>query len=201
MEGKNYDVSSHSRTLGPGVSAFCGGAARRPLALAPRRHRTGDWMHPATHPPRIGCRERLTRTRQQRRDKTNMSAKALAVCSFEPAVEQTVATDHEAPESLAAEIQFRGDLWREYRLEAIKAGSSNAQATAYASVLSSGMGLAASVSELTPVGRSWFYQSRPRVVWRTISPRQILLTRRERNKTSGRTAAAGASSSLSDLTN
>jgi hypothetical protein len=59
--------------------------------------------------------------------------------------------------------------------------------------LSSGMGLASSASELTPVGRSWFYQSRPRVVWRTISSRQILLTRRERNKTSGRTAAAGAS--------
>ena len=40
-----------------------------------------------------------------------MSAKALAACSFEPAAEQRAATDHQAPEGLAAEIQFRADLW------------------------------------------------------------------------------------------
>jgi hypothetical protein len=39
---KYYGALSHSRTLGPGVPAFCGGAARRPLGLAPRRDRTGD---------------------------------------------------------------------------------------------------------------------------------------------------------------
>ena len=91
-----------------------------------------------------------------------MSAKALAACSFEPAAEQTVATDHQAPEGLAAEIQFREDLWREYRLEAINAGFSAAQATEYASALSPEMGLVAGVSEMAPVGRGWFYQSRQR---------------------------------------
>ena len=64
--------------------------------------------------------------------------------------EQTVASDHQAPESLAAEIQFREDLWREYQIEAINAGFSAAQATEYASALSSGMGLVASVSEMAP---------------------------------------------------
>ena len=53
---------------------------------------------------------------------------------------QTVATDHQAPESLAAEIQFRENLWREYRLEAINAGFNIAQATEYASAVSSGNG-------------------------------------------------------------
>jgi hypothetical protein len=42
---ENYGALSHSRTLGPDVLALDGGAARRPLALAPRRHRTGDGMY------------------------------------------------------------------------------------------------------------------------------------------------------------
>lgn len=88
-----------------------------------------------------------------------MSARALSAWSFEPAAEQTVAaTDRQAPEGIAAEIQFR-----EYRLEAINAGCSTAQATEYASALSSEMGLVAGVSEMVPVGRGWFYQSRPGV--------------------------------------
>ena len=49
-----------------------------------------------------------------------MSAKALAACSFEPAAEQTVGTDPPALEGLAAEIQSREDLWREYRREAME---------------------------------------------------------------------------------
>jgi hypothetical protein len=122
-----------------------------------------------------------------------MSAKAFAACSFEPAAEQTVASDHQAPESLAAEIQFREDLWHEYQIEAINAGFTAAQATEYASALSSGMGLVVIVSEMAPVGRSWFYRSRPRVVRRTITSWPITLTRRERSKFIGRTAAAGAS--------
>ena len=150
-------------------------------------------MYLATDPPGFGCRERLTRTQQQPKGKTNMSAKALAACSFEPAAEQTVATDHPAPEGLAAEIQFREDLWREYRLEAINAGFSPAQATEYASALSPEMGLVAGVSEMAPVGRGWFYQSRPGVVRRTITSGLITLTRWEKSKTIGRTAAAGAS--------
>ena len=92
-----------------------------------------------------------------------MSAKALAACSFGPAAEQTVAADHQAPEGTAAEIQFREDLWREYRFEAINAGFSNAQAIAYASALSPEMRLAVGVSEMAPLGRGWFYQSRPGV--------------------------------------
>lgn len=149
-------------------------------------------MAVATQPPGFHYRERLTRTRQQPRSKTNMSAKALAACSFEPAAEQTVATDHQAPESLAAEIQFREDLWREYRIEAINAGFSAAQATEYASTLSSGMGLVVSVSEMAPVGRSWFYRSRPGVARRTITSWLITRTGRKRSKFAERTAAAGA---------
>ena len=150
-------------------------------------------MYLATDPPGFGYRERLTRTQQQPKGKTNMSAKALAACSFEPAAEQTVATDHQAPEGIAAEIQFREDLWREYRREAINAGFSTAQATEYASALSPEMGLVAGVSEMAPVGRGWFYQSRAGVVKRTITSGLIKLTRWEKSKAIGRTAAAGAS--------
>ena len=120
-----------------------------------------------------------------------MSAKALAACSFEPAAEQSVAPDHQAPEDIAAEFQFREDLWREYRLEAINAGFSTAQATEYANALSPEMGRVAGVSAMAPVGRGWFYQSRIWVVRRTITSGLITLTRQEKNKTIGRTAASG----------
>jgi hypothetical protein len=110
-------------------------------------------MYLAKDPPGFCCRERLGGPQQQPKGKTNMSAKALAACSFEPAAEQTIATDHHAPEGIAAEIQFPEDLWREYRLEAINAGFSAAQASEYASALSSGMGLVAGLSETAPVGR------------------------------------------------
>jgi hypothetical protein len=134
-------------------------------------------MHLATQPPGFHYREWLTRTRQQPRSKTLMSAKALAACRLEPAAEQTVASDHQAPESLAAEIQFREDLSREYQIEAINAGFSAAQATEYASALSSGIGLVVIVSEMAPVGRYWFYKSRPGAVRRTITSWLITLTR------------------------
>jgi hypothetical protein len=113
-----------------------------------------------------------------------MSAKALATCSFEPAGDQTGA---------AAEIQFREDLWRAYRLEAINAGFSAAQATEYATALSSAMGLVAGVSEMPPVGPGWFYQSRPWVARRTITLGLIRIAQREESKTAGRTAVAGPS--------
>ena len=150
-------------------------------------------MYLATDPPGFGCRARLARTREQPKGKTNMSAKALAACSFELAAEQTVATGHQAAEATAAEIQFREDLWREYRREAINAGFSTAQATEYASALNSGMGLVTGVSEMAPVGRGWFYQSRAGVVRRTITSGRTQLTHRGRSKAIGRTAAAGAS--------
>ena len=166
-----------------------------------------------------------------------MSAQALTAHTFEPAAEQTAATDHPAPEDIAAEIQFREDLWREYRREAINAGFSAAQATEYATALSSAMGLVAVVSEMAPVRRGWFYhttsqwhsvrisgspspcplpilwgeggrrpgegnvpivsvnwyQNRPGVARRTITSGLIRLARREKSKTIGRTAVAGAS--------
>ena len=121
-----------------------------------------------------------------------MSAKALAVYSFEPAAGQTGATDRQAPEGIAAEIQFRHDLWHEYRIEAINAGLSTAQATEYANALSPEMGLAVGVSEMAPFGRGWFYQSRLRAIERTITSGLITLTRWVRSKSSGRAAAAGA---------
>ena len=122
-----------------------------------------------------------------------MSAKALAACSFEGTADQTVATDYQAPEGTAAEIQFREDLWRAYRIEAINAGFSAAQATAYAIALSSAMGLAAGVSEMSPFGRGWFYQSRPGMARRTITSGLLRLTQREKSKTTGRTAVTGPS--------
>ena len=122
-----------------------------------------------------------------------MSAKALAACTSEPAADRTAATGHQAPEGTAAEIQFREDLWRAYRIEAVNAGFSAAQATAYAAALSSAMGLVAGVSEMSPVGRGWFYQSRPEVARRTITSGLIRLTQREKSKTTGRTTVAGPS--------
>lgn len=147
----------------------------------------------ATDPRGLGCRERLARIQQQPKGQTNMSARALAACSFEPAAEQTFATDHQALEDLAAKIQFRKDLWREYRLEAINAGLSTAEATEYASALSPEMGLVVGVSEMAPTARGWFYQSRTWVTNRTISSGLITLSRWEKSKTTWRTAAAGAS--------
>jgi hypothetical protein len=122
-----------------------------------------------------------------------MSAQTLVPCSFAPAAKQTVAIDHQAPEGIAAEIPFREDLWREYQREAIHAGCNTAQATEYAGALIPEMGLVVAVPGMAPVGRSWFYQSRARVVRRTITSGLITLTRWEKSKTIGRTAAAGAS--------
>jgi hypothetical protein len=149
-------------------------------------------VHSATHPPGFGYRERLTRTRQQPRGKTNMSAKALAACSFEPAAKQTVATVHHAPAGIAAEIQFREDLWHEYWLEAINAGFSTAQATEYASALSPEIGRVAGVSEMAPTAHGWFYQSRTWATNRTVTSGLITLKRWEKSKTTQRIEAAGA---------
>jgi hypothetical protein len=122
-----------------------------------------------------------------------MSAKALAARGFEPAAEPTTAADSPAPEVLAAQIQFRKDLWREYQREAIHAGFSTAEATEYANALIPEIGLDAGESEMTPVGRHWFYQSHARVVGRTIASGLIELARGGAHKAPRRTAAAGAS--------
>jgi len=150
-------------------------------------------MYLAADPPGFGYRERLLRSQQPPKGTNNMSAKALAACTFEPHAEQDVATDHKALEGIAAEIRFREDLWGEYRLEAVNAGLSTAQATAYASALSPEMALVVGVSEMAPVGRGWFYQSRAAVVRRTITSGLVEHTCWGKSKATGRTAAAGAS--------
>ena len=150
-------------------------------------------MYLATDPSGPGCRERLPGHRQRPKGKTNMSAEALPAYRFELTAEQTVATDHQAPEGVAVEIQFHDDLWREYRLEAINAGLNTAQATAYAGALSPGMSPVAGVSGMAPLGHGWFYQSRARVVRRTFASGLIKSTHWGKSKVPGRTAAASAS--------
>jgi len=147
----------------------------------------------ATAPPGPGSRERLAATHHSPKGKANMSAKALAACSFEQPAEQTVTTDGRAPEGHTAEIQFREGLWHEYRLEAIKAGFSATQATEYASALSPEMGLVGETSEMAPAGRGWFYQGRIQVVKQTHTSGLIRLTRWKKSQAIGRTAAAGTS--------
>jgi hypothetical protein len=148
-------------------------------------------MQPATDPRAFKYRQTGWPEPSNNRKKTNMSAKALAGCSFEPALEQTVPTDRQPSKGLASEIQFREDLWREYRLEALNAGFSTSQAIEYASALSLEMGLVAGVSAMAPLGRCWFYQTRVRVVNRTITSGLIGLTRWKKNKNIGRKAALG----------
>jgi len=150
-------------------------------------------MYLATDPPGFGCRKQLARPRPQPKGHPTMSAKSFAAGSFEPAADQTVATDHPAPERIPAQIQFREVLWREYRREAINAGFNTAQATEYAGALSQEMGLAVGVSETAPVGLGWFYQGRAGVARRTITSGLIARTRWEKSKTIGRTGASGAS--------
>ena len=120
-----------------------------------------------------------------------MSAKVLAACSFEPVVKHIVPGDRQPPEGLASEMHFPEDLWREYRREAIAAGFSTSEATEYASALSPEIGLVAGGAEMTPLGPGWFYQSRIRVVMRTVTSGLIGLTRWGNGKTSRRTATSG----------
>ena len=121
-----------------------------------------------------------------------MSAKTLAACSFEPAAQQPDSVGLQSPGDPAAEIGFCEALWREYRLEAINAGLSPAQATEYASALSSGSWLATGAGGRTPFHRGWFYQSRIHAVVRTLSSGLIARTRWLKSLSSGPTAAAGA---------
>jgi hypothetical protein len=121
-----------------------------------------------------------------------VSAKALAASSFEPALEPKVATHDQPAEGPAKEIEFREDLWREYRLEAINAGFSAAQATEYASALSPEMGLVGGIRERAPAGCGWFYQSRIQVVKQTLTSGLIRLTRWKKSRANGQNAAAGA---------
>jgi hypothetical protein len=150
-------------------------------------------MHPATQGPGFDDGEQLAGAWQRTKGKTNMSTKALAACTFEPVAEPTVATRPQAPAGLAADIQFREDLWQEYRREAVNAGFGNIQATEYANALSPELGGVAGASGAAPAGRGWFYQSRPRVVKRTIASGLITFMREKRRRTLGRCAGAGTS--------
>jgi hypothetical protein len=147
-------------------------------------------MSLASIPPSRGGRERLARTLQQPKGTTNMSAKVLAAYSLAPAAKQTIVTDCPAPKGISAGIQFHEGLWREYRLEAINAGFNSAEATEYANALSSEMGLAADPTAVAPIGRCWFYQSRPRVVRQTVTSGLIELTHCGTSRATGRPAAA-----------
>jgi hypothetical protein len=119
-----------------------------------------------------------------------MSSKALTDRSFEPAVEQTTVAADPRPETLSAEGQFREDLWREYRLEAIKAGFSAAEAAEYANGLLPEVGSVVGVPATAPAGRGWFYQSRSSVAKRSFNSGLITVRRWQKSKTVGRTAAA-----------
>jgi hypothetical protein len=151
-------------------------------------------MYLASDPPGFSCHEQLVGPQQQPKGKTNMSARDLTGCTFAPPAEQTVAAGLQAPAGLAAEIQFREALWREYRFEAINAGFTPAQAAEYASALSPEMGLVAGASELAPGRCGWFYQSRTWVTKRTITSGLIELTRWEKCRAFEQAAAAGSSS-------
>jgi hypothetical protein len=122
-----------------------------------------------------------------------MSARALPACTFALATEQTAAAGHDAPQGSDAEIQFREDLWHEYQREALAASLSAAQATEYASALSSAKGQIEGASEMAPAGRNWFYQSRAVVVRRTIFAGLVGSAHWGRRMATGQTGAAGAS--------
>jgi hypothetical protein len=149
-------------------------------------------MYLAPGPPGYGYRDGLTTPRSQMKGKSNINAKALGACSFEPAAQQPTAGDHLAPEDMAAQIQFRADLWREYQIEAFNAGFNLVQATVYANALNSAMCLVVGVPEMAPIGRGWFYQSRARLVRRTVSSGLIRNAPWGQSQATGRALAAGA---------
>jgi hypothetical protein len=150
-------------------------------------------VSPTPVPPGPGGRERLTQAPQALKGNTNMSAKALPAWNFELAPKPAVAPGQPAPPRLAAEVQFRDDLWREYRREAVQAGFAPAQAAEYASALIPELGRDAGPSEIAPARRDWYYQSRTRVVNRTITSGLITHARWEQSKATWRVAAASAS--------
>jgi hypothetical protein len=67
--------------LGPIMPALGGGDARRPLALAFRRHRTGDSFHEATDPQGHGKRLIIKKPARRRRLKTERKMMKLKVQS------------------------------------------------------------------------------------------------------------------------
>jgi hypothetical protein len=65
--------------LGPIMPALGGGDARRPLALAFRRHRTGNSFHEATDPQGYGKRLIIKKPASRRRLKTERKVMKLKV--------------------------------------------------------------------------------------------------------------------------
>jgi hypothetical protein len=122
-----------------------------------------------------------------------MSARALGAWSTEPAASRTLGTNPRTPEASAVEIQFREDLGHEYRLEAINAGLSPAQANEYAIALSREMGPVAGMPEMAPGNRGWFYQSRARIVRQTFAAGLIKLMEPGKIEVTRRNTVAAAS--------
>ena len=114
-----------------------------------------------------------------------MSARALYDGRIEPTAAPPTASSPPSP------YRFREELWREYRLEAIRAGLSLAQAAEYASALSPKVGLVEGIAAMAPTGRAWFYQGRSWVVKRTIASGLLALRRWEKGRSAGRAAASG----------
>ena len=121
-----------------------------------------------------------------------MSAKALAAGCFERAAEQAATYGPQARESIAVEIQFHQELWREYRFEASNAGLNAIQAAAYADALSAEVSLAAGVPGMAAFGCGWFYQSRARLVRRTFTSGLMRSKPKALSDATGRTGSAGA---------
>jgi hypothetical protein len=119
-----------------------------------------------------------------------MSARSLAAGSFAPVAEPAVPADAPAPADRAAAIAFREALWREYRREALNAGLSLAQASAYASALSLEPVSVAGVPEMAPAGPGWFYQGRPQLVRRTLTSGLIDPARPAKSNATGRPTGA-----------
>jgi hypothetical protein len=120
-----------------------------------------------------------------------MRARDIEVCNLELPAEQTTAGNRQSPALLAAERQFYQDLQLEYRLEALAAGFSAAEAVEYASALSPDLGRIPDGSGSAPVGPGWHYQARPGLARRTVSSGLLTRARWEKIKTLGRNAGAG----------
>jgi len=150
------------------MPALGGGPARRPLALASRRHRPGIRMSsPAAF---LGCSDRqgLNVAPAHLNSKTNMSAKALK-CSF-PRI-------------------FGGSTGSRQPTRA----APHAKAIEYGSALNSEPGLVSGVMGVPPIGRTWLYQSQGATVRRSIRSGPIERARWEKRKSMLGTAGSSSS--------
>jgi hypothetical protein len=119
--------------LGPIVPALGGGDARRPLALAYCRHRTGDSFHEAADPQSHGQRLIIQKPASRRRLNTERKMMKLKIqfgpeTRFDQPVRRTTRTPvamvarhpgcaaHTGNRRTAAADQARIDLWNFFRI-------------------------------------------------------------------------------------